>query len=404
MTPRSIVAHMTDGGLVLPTLVLQVLVACSPSMGTATADVSRDSNVMAMSFERTVVLESAADVSANFSAGDLNRDGILDLVLAQGRHTPLTDQIFLGDGRGGFWSASALSALADRSYSATLADLDLDDDLDIVIGNDRPDKKLIYLNDGRGGFTPGGSFGRAEWPTRNVSVADVNADRLPDIVVANRSSSAAVAGGFLCLNLGGAKFESDCRHVTTESATTITVADVNVDGLMDLVSPHRDRGQGHVYLRKPGATLEFIRVPFGPADARMRMASVADINGDGLPDIVGIDEVHGVAVWFGLPGQRFADPLNVQTNGPIPYALAVADLNGDGATDIVVGHRDAPSTVYINERAVDSFTPVRFGDGKGTVYGFAVSDFDTDGRLDIAVARSGAPSQVHFGARAGANP
>src|SRR4051812_20167533 len=140
-------------------------------------------------YDSTVLLESTSETSANVSAGDLNGDGRLDLVLAKGRHWPLVDRVLLGDGAGHFAAGYPLGKASDRSYSGHLADVDRDGDLDVIISNDRPDPKLVYLNDGKGHFSVGSTFGRPEWETRNATVADIDGDGLPDIVVANRSDS-----------------------------------------------------------------------------------------------------------------------------------------------------------------------------------------------------------------------
>src|SRR5687768_18246361 len=97
------------------------------------------------SFTTVVQLETTAEDSANVSMGDLDGDGDLDLVLAKGRHTPILDRVLLNDGKGGF-TASDLGPTADRTYTAALADLDGDRDLDVLTSNDRPDRKLVYLN------------------------------------------------------------------------------------------------------------------------------------------------------------------------------------------------------------------------------------------------------------------
>jgi hypothetical protein len=326
----------------------------------------------------------------------VNADGHLDLVLAKGRHWPLLDRVLLGDGRGNIVASHDLGSTPDRSYSGRLVDLDGDADLDVVISNDAPDPKRVYLNDGTGRFIPGSTFGRGEWPTRNASVADLNGDGRPDIIVANRPDSGAA--NYVCLNRGAGRFDSDCAAFSHEPATTITPADFNQDGLIDLAVPHRDRGQSHVYLNGGNAMFpDTMRVPFGPADARIRMAEVADLNADGFLDIVAIDEEHGVAVCFGQRDHTFSPGVEVAGGGVTPYALAVSDLNGDGKIDIIVGHIEAASTVYFNDGSGRAFQPVQFGDARGAVYGFAIGDLDSDGHLDIAVARSDAPNVVYFG-------
>jgi hypothetical protein len=348
-------------------------------------------------FDRVLLLEKSSETSANVSIGDVNGDGKPDIVLAKGRHWPLVDRVLLGDGKGHVLSAYDLGTGSDRSYSGRLADMDGDGDLDVVISNDMPDPKLVYLNDGKGKFSVGSAYGRAEWETRNASVADLNGDGQPDIVVANRTGDGPGAN-YICLNRGKGKFDENCIAFSHESATTITAADFDRDRRIDLAVPHRDGGQSRIYFGAANADLSHLRsLPFGPADASIRMAEAADFNGDGFTDIAAIDERRGVMIY---PGQRdgtFGTGATIADGKIVPYALAVGDLNCDGKIDIVVGHVESPSTVYFNDGAGRRFTPIEFSDNKGTAYGFAISDMDGDARPDIAVARSDAPNALYFG-------
>lgn len=346
-------------------------------------------------FDRVLPLETTSDTSANVSIGDLNGDGNLDILLVKGRHWPLISRVLLGDGRGHFLTAYNLGEVPYRSYSGRLVDMDGDGDLDVVLSNDTPDPKVIYLNDGKGHFHVGSAYGRAEWETRNASVADLNGDGRPDIIVANRSDKSPA--NYICLNKGKGRFDADCIPFSHESATTITAADFNHDGQIDLAVPHRDGGQSYVYLASNKAEYSSLRrVPFGPPDATIRMAEGADLNGDGFLDIVAIDERRGVAIYFGQKDGTFSAGLALDNGKVTPYALAVSDLNRDGRMDIVVGNVEAPGTVYFNDGSGRRYTPIHFGDNKGTVYGFAIADLDRDGLADIAVARSDAPNAVYF--------
>jgi len=347
-------------------------------------------------FERVLVLDAAREPAANVSIGDLDGDGSLDLVLVKGRHWPAKSRVFLGDGRGHFRAASDLAETAYRSYSGRLADLDGDGDLDVVLSNDTPDPKLTFLNDGKGHFTPGSSYGHAEWDTRNASVADLDGDGRPDIVVANRTDKAPV--DYVCLNQGKGRFDAACSAFAKGSATSITAADFNRDGLPDLAVPARDGGQSYVYLNGGNAAFaDDRRFPFGPPDAAIRMAEAADLDGDGLLDIVAIDETRGPAIYFGKKDGTFSSGLALDNGTVTPYALALADLNHDHRVDIVVGNVEAPSSLFLNDGSGRNYSSSHFGDAKGTVYGFAIADLDGDGQVDVAVARSDAPSVVFFG-------
>ena len=350
-----------------------------------------------LQFERTLRLEETSETSANVSLGDVDGDGDLDAVLAKGRHWPLVDVVLLGDGSGAFLDPRALG-VADRTYSAVLVDLDADGDLDVVISNDDPDPKLIYLNDGNGNYTVGSEFGKPEWAIRHASVADMNGDGLPDIVLAHRTGDSS-GHNYVCLNRGGGRFDDDCIGFSTESATTVTPADFNGDGLLDLVVPHREGGQGHIYLNSGDADFPD-RIPFGPPDAAIRAAKAADLDGDEILDLVVIDQAEGAAILMGRPDGTFSSGVPLAESQARPYALALADLNDDGHVDVIVGHVNARPVAYFNDGRGTSFTPVPFGDEDGTAYGFAVGDVDDDGFVDIAVARSGAPNVLYFGGAA----
>jgi hypothetical protein len=347
-------------------------------------------------FDRAVPLETTSETSANVSIGDVNGDGRLDVVLAKGRHWPLVDRVLLGDGAGHFASGYDLGTASDRSYSGRLIDIDRDGDLDVVISNDAPDPKLVYLNDGKGHFRVGSTFGRPEWETRNATVADIDGDGLADIVVANRSDKAST--NYICLNRGAGHFDANCLGFSHDPATTITAADFNGDGMIDLAVPHRDGGQSRVYLAGPKGHFSAQRtIPFGPPNATIRMGEAADLDGDSLLDLVTIDERHGTAIYFGRRNATFSARVPVGDSTIAPYALAVADVNGDGKPDIIVGNIEAPSTVHFNDGSGRRFHTIRIGDNKGTVYGFAIADVDRDGAMDIAAARSDAPNVVYFG-------
>ncbi len=349
------------------------------------------------SFNRSLALEPYATTSANVTFGDLNGDGNLDIVLAKGRHWPVINRIIFGDGKGNIIESKDLGTIENRSYTSLLSDLDQDGDLDIVVSNDDPDSKLIYLNDGSGNFELNSEFGSSNWSTRNASIADLNNDGYPDIVVANRNSRSATTN-YYCINNGEGNFENNSFAFANYSATTITPGDFNNDGLIDLAVPHRDGGQSYVHMQTSSDSINFKLLPFGPADASIRMSKVADLNQNGKLDIIAIDTKKGAVVYFQQTDGSFSSGTSIGSQTQNPYALAVGDLNLDGHTDIIVGYINFKSVVLYNDGTGNNYTSVEFGgNDQGTVYGFDIGDFDKDGLIDIAAARSGAVNILYFG-------
>ncbi len=347
-------------------------------------------------FSKTLILEDDIDTTANVSFGDFDADGHLDVLLVKGRHWPIVDRVLLGDGLGGIKKSYNLGEIADRSYTGGLADFNGDGLIDIAVSNDAPDHKLIYYNNGNGNFIIGSTFGLPKWPTRNLSVADVNLDGLPDLILANRGR--APTSNYICLNMGGGKFNSDCIPFAPYPSTTITPLDMNKDGNIDFLVPHRNGGQSYVYIGSPNMVYsDSNRIPFGSANSQIRTAAVADFNGDNHLDIVAIDEIIGVNIYFGQKDSTFSGGISLSDSKMIPYAMTIADLNNDNSMEIIVGHVKSPSLVFYNDGASNKFKSTSFGDANGTVYGFAVGDFNEDGILDIAAARSEATNILYFG-------
>ena len=142
-------------------------------------------------FQASGSLGLRADRTASVQLGDLDGDGDLDAVVANGRHWPESNEVFFNDGRGRFLQALELCDERDTSYAVPLGDFDADGDLDVAVGNDRV-RCLLHLNDGAGSFRPGPSFGSGDANTRSLTAVDLDQDGHLDLLTLNIS--------FYCFN------------------------------------------------------------------------------------------------------------------------------------------------------------------------------------------------------------
>lgn len=355
-------------------------------------------------FDRLQLLEAEPTTSASVSVGDINGDGELDILLAKGRHWPEVNKMLLGNGKGVFVTGD-IGTEPDRTYSASLADLDGNGSLDLVVSNDRPDRKLVYNNDGKGRFVVSGVFGAPEWPTRYVTLADLNNDGFPDIITANRNGQKARTPipSFVCFNDGKGGFSqslsekgSECRPLPTQSSTIIVAADFDGDGATDLFLPHRDGG--HSLIAWNDSKGNFMETKtLGPKESRTRVAAAKDLNGDKLIDlIVGGEEGKGIEVYLNKGNRQFDTPRLLKSTKREAYSVLIEDLNRDGVSDVIVGYNEGKGSVFFGSGSGNDFFETDWNDGVGAVYGLAVGDFDRDGWPDIVSARSGGINAIWY--------
>ena len=129
-----------------------------------------------------LILGTYKERTASVSAGDIDSDGDMDILIANGRHWPGQNRIFLNNGKGIFTVEKDLGKLRETTYATELGDFDNDGDFDIAVGNDMAPHAL-FINDGKGNFTKNGSFGSTYSSTRNLTLADLNQDGFIDILI-----------------------------------------------------------------------------------------------------------------------------------------------------------------------------------------------------------------------------
>ena len=171
-----------------------------------------------------------------------------------------------------------------------------------------------------------------------VTLGDVNGDDRLDIAVANAGTDAVE----VLLNVGNAAFGPAISYPMGADTGPLgmAVADVNGDGQPDLLTANHT---GSVGVRLNSGGGQFGPVATYPVGAAPVGLVVGDVNNDGLPDVVtagfGSDQL---SVLLGTDAGLFGPMTNYATGpGSGPISGAIGDVDGDGAPDLVSANFNA---------------------------------------------------------------
>lgn len=236
-----------------------------------------------------------------------------------------------------------------------------------------------------------GYAARMDYPTSTdpytILAFDVNGDGRPDLLTSDYRSAAIT----LLLNsaIDPGTFGA-AQSLPALNALHVAIADMNGDGLPDLVAAATPL---LLFLQDVGAPGTFAlptTLFTNPSGHNYRSSALSDLNGDGTPDIVVADD-HGVSVLFttsstGTP--TIASTIVVYTNarhGEFP-AVAVADVNGDGRDDLVIADPGGGSIAVLQQSGAvaGQFLPAEtFGLPAGAGLSLVVADVNGDAYPDI---------------------
>ena len=340
-------------------------------------------------------------------AGDFNGDGKTDLATVSWYRHGVAGNIslYLHDAAANTFAAPLLTPNGVAPSTVTVADVNGDGYPDLVTSSIDGGFVSVVLNSGDGHGTFGAPSYLASQGATGVAVGDLNGDGIPDLVVADYPVSM-----FLQSPTTRGTFAAPVG-LYTGGAATVQLADLNDDGLLDVVLVDAV-GVKVLFHGSDPATAAFgaaVPVYTQTVNAYVQggnLIAVADLNGDGLLDLVVGDPgpTGGDAPVLSVllndaahPGQFLA-----AINGPLPahtgeFALKVADLNGDGLPDVIVAG-DSSLTVFLQQAGATTSlaAPVTYSLLGGDGFQVEVVDVNGDGLPDI-VTTSGPTQTVTAG-------
>jgi FG-GAP-like repeat len=334
------------------------------------------------------------------TAGDFNHDGKLDLAGVDDENSVF---VLLGNGDGTFQSAVGYNA-GNCAASVAAADFNHDGKIDLVVGNtscnsqQNVDAINVLLGNGNGTFQAPVSY-PAGGLVYAVAVADFNHDGKIDVAALSSQSNVTnsnVVGIFLGNGDGTLQSATDYDVNSNSLLTELTIADFNGDGIPDVAT-----GIGQVIVQLGNGTGGLkTSVAFGGPPGSSYLAA-GDLRGTGRADIIASSDTS-VGVLLSRPNGMFQAPLFFRT-GNAPNKGTIADINGDGIEDLVVTHFGSNG----------ANVTVSFGNGKGgfgsaittmvpsyisaNPVGVTAGDFNHDGKADLAVFSNTAAQTVTMG-------
>ena len=364
---------------------------------------------------------ASGGVQASSSAmGDLNGDGLADLVVANecasNSSCAGSVGILLSNGDGSFQAPVSYSTIGADASSVTLADVNGDGHLDILVTNQCASASncsstgvVVLLGNGDGTFQPGVSYGVPGSNAFSIVAADLNGDGKLDLVVSEQCSSSnnCNAGSVaVLLGNGDGTFQSAVSYNSGGLyAFGVAVADLNGDGHPDLVvsnyclsNSNCTYGTVDVLLGIGDGTFQSA-VSYNSGGYYSRFVTVADLNADGKPDLIVISQCNNynncdlgsVGVLLGNGDGTFQTASSYSAGEQSAYSAAAADVNGDGKLDVIVADQCDYSSecgngvvaVLLGNGDGTLQTPSTYNSGGISLSSVLVKDVNGDGKPDI---------------------
>lgn len=358
------------------------------------------------SFARQQIIPSIV-AAEGVAVCDVNNDGKLDVVAVSGSEVGVHLNATTSSRPLPVFDPEQTFPVGQDAYAIAVADLNGDGRPDMAVASSYANAASTLVNSTEPGWGTlllgqDQEFSAGSGP-HSIAVSDLTMDGKPDLILANYySNTLSVFANTTTQGASTLSFSAPQSLATGANPWAVVSADINGDGKPDLLVTNFYDGTASVFLNNstPGASTPTFSAPqtitIGPF---VRSAGFSDLNGDGKPDLVisySSSNLVNVLLNTTAPGSMVATFATHQTFpvGTFPYAIAIADINGDGKPDVVASnYGDNTVSVLLNTTVPGALTPT-FGSQQvfavGTFpYSLAVADLDGDGKPDVVTGNFG---------------
>lgn len=296
---------------------------------------------------------------------------------------------YLSTGPGTYASPVLIGDGNDPLYLAS-ADLNGDHLPDVVSASYNDGDLAVFLNSTQNPGTFAAPLMLASPGASQVAIADVNGDGLPDLVSADFNVS-------LFLQTAPGVFAAPIS-LYSGGANWVAVGDLNDDGMPDIALTDNVGVKLLMHTGAASATTYaapvsvFTQTP-NAAVFGANLIAIADVNGDGLNDLIITDpgptgyQSPTVSVLLqnaSSPGTFLAPVSYLTAPGSLAQSILVADVNGDGHPDIIIGGNGLVS-VLLQDAANPGTFLAASNYAAPNANEIALGDVNGDGLVDIIV-------------------